>query len=256
MASCLEAAEALASLGMRVKDVREKELKQALKLAKKIVRDILLWRCAGNALGLDSREALIRAFEAACCHTHCDENTVSQLTNGYRRILEELASGASVRNRSAASPVDTTQVGGGTESATGFLGEQQQLQLQVTSISALEGGGSRASGSQSAAEGMKTGPALSDPMAPCRLDAVLPHPADPADVVPGKGRSLPPTRRSPGPRSRDAVPSLQMARMMEMMKVMTHNLQDAKAQISQFQLDHVPAFPFRPLIPYDADDEE
>ena len=167
MASCLEAAEALASLGMRVKDVREKELKQALKLAKKIVRDILLWRCAGNALGLDSREALIRAFEAACSHTHCDENTVSQLSNGYRRILEELARNTRVRNRSATSPMDTTQEGGATESAAGLLGGQQQLQLQVTSISALEGGGSRASGSQSADEWMTTGPALSDPMAPC-----------------------------------------------------------------------------------------
>ena len=165
--SCLEAAEALASLGMRVKDVREKELKQALKLAKKVVRDILLWRCAGNALGLDSREALIRAFEAACSHTHCDENTVSQLSNGYRRILEELARNTRVRNRSATSPMDTTQEGGGTKSAAGLLDGQQQLQLQVTSISALEGGGSRASGSQSAHEWMTTGPALSDPMAPC-----------------------------------------------------------------------------------------
>ena len=106
MPSCLKAAEALASLGMRVKDVREKELKQALKLAKKIVRDILLWRCAGNALGLDSREALIRAFEETCSHTHCDENTDSQLSNGYRRILEELARNTWVRNRSATSPME------------------------------------------------------------------------------------------------------------------------------------------------------
>ena len=256
MASCLEAAEALASLCIKVKDVRDPELKKALKLANKVVRDILLWRCAGNALGLDSREALIRAFEAACCHTHCDEHTVSQLTNGYRRILEELANGASVRNRSAASPVDTTQVGGGTESATGLQSEQQQLQLQVTSISALKGGGSRASGSQSAAEGMKTDPDLSDPMAPCRLDTVLPHPADPADVVPGKGRSLPPTRRSPGPHSRNAVTSLQMAKMMEMMQVMSHNLQHIKAQISQLRLVNAPAFPFGSLISPDNDDEE
>ena len=42
VASCLEAAGALAALGMRVKDVREAELKKALKLAKKVVRDILL----------------------------------------------------------------------------------------------------------------------------------------------------------------------------------------------------------------------
>ena len=106
MASCLEAAEALAFLGMKVKDVREKDLKQALKLAKKIVRDILLWRCAGNALGLDSREALIRAFEETCSHTHCDENTDSQLSNGYRRIHEGLATNTWVRNSSATSPME------------------------------------------------------------------------------------------------------------------------------------------------------
>ena len=232
MASCLEAAGALAALGMRVKDVREAELKKALKLAKKVVRDILLWRCTGNALGLDSREALIRAFEEACCHTHCDENTVSQLTNGYRRIREELAGGPPLRNRSAASPVDTTQVGGGTDGEAGCQGGQQQLQLQPTGMAALEGGGARGSGSQAAAEGLKTGPALFAPMAPCRLDVVLTHPADAVDVVSGRGRSLPPTQRWPGPRSRDTIQSLQMAQMMEMMKVMTHNLQDVEAQIS------------------------
>ena len=48
VASCLEAAEALAALGMRIKDVREKEKKEALKLGKKVVRDILLWRCTGK----------------------------------------------------------------------------------------------------------------------------------------------------------------------------------------------------------------
>ncbi len=42
VASCLEAAEALAALGIRSNDVREKERKDALKLAKKAVRDISL----------------------------------------------------------------------------------------------------------------------------------------------------------------------------------------------------------------------
>ena len=93
-------------------------------------------------------------------------------------------------------------------------------------------------------------------MVSCRLDVVLPHFADAADAVLGKGRSLPPTWRSPHPRSRDAVQSLQMAQMIEMMKVMIHHLQDVKAQVSKFQQDHDPAFPFRLLISYDTDDEE
>lgn len=91
VASCLEAAEALAILSIKMEVVRTwpRERKEALKAAQKAVRDVLLWRCAGKALGLDSREALIRAFEEACRHTDCNENIVSQLTNGFRRIREE-----------------------------------------------------------------------------------------------------------------------------------------------------------------------
>ena len=47
-----------------------------------------------------------------------------------------------------------------------------------------------------------------------------------------------------------------MAEMMEMMQVMSHNLQDVKAQISQLRLVHAPAFPFGSLISHDIDDEE
>ena len=97
-ASCLEAAEALAALGIRKEDVRERERKEALKAAKKSVRDVLLWRCAGNALGLDSREGVVRACEEACRHTHVDENAVSQVTNGYRRVMEQLAGGSPIAN--------------------------------------------------------------------------------------------------------------------------------------------------------------
>ena len=101
-AGCVEAAEALAALGMRKEDVISRDAKELLKAAKKEVRDVLLWRCCGNALGLDSREALVRAFEEACRHTNCDENTVSQLTNGYRRVKEELGGGPPPRTRTAA----------------------------------------------------------------------------------------------------------------------------------------------------------
>ena len=41
-----------AALGIRKEDVRDRERKEALKLAKKAVRDILVWRCTSNALGL------------------------------------------------------------------------------------------------------------------------------------------------------------------------------------------------------------
>ena len=116
VASCLEAAEALAALGIPKEDVRDRPRKEALKAAKKAMRDVLLWRCTGLALGLDSREALVRAFEDAVRHTHCDENTVSQLTNGYHRTREVLAGGPPPKNRVATSPARRTQegiVGGG-----------------------------------------------------------------------------------------------------------------------------------------------
>ncbi|CAE8643992.1 unnamed protein product, partial [Polarella glacialis] len=87
-ASALEASEALAALRVPKDELRDRETKELLKAAKKAVRDVVLWRCCGSANGLDSREALVRAFEAATRQTSCDENTVSQLTNGYRRIRE------------------------------------------------------------------------------------------------------------------------------------------------------------------------
>ena len=276
VASCLEAAEGLAALGIRKEDVRDRERKEALKAAKKAVRDVLLWRCTGNALGLDSREALVRAFEEACRHTHCDENTVSQLTNGYRRIREELAGGPPPKNRIATSPARRTQEGSGSGGGAGSQhGGQQPLTTEGIGESTGEG--------TQRSVGPKTIPALFDPNGPSSSDPVLPHPADPADFheqpgpmlvqasfacppglepdmfqnaeKPTERRSLPPARRSPGPRSRDAGHSLQMAQVMQMMKAMTHELQEVKAQVGKLHQER-DSFPFRPVIPYDDDDED
>ena len=282
VASCLEAAEALAALGIPKEDVRDRERKEALKAAKKAVRDVLLWRCTGMALGLDSREALVRAFEDACRHTHCDENTVSQLTNGYRRIREELAGGPPPKNRIATSPSRGTQEGSAASRSHGRQPQQQAdstaSEDRIAPAAASSGNG----GSQATAEALpKTVPALFDPMGPSSADPVFPHPADCADLheqgpvlvqpsfacppglessmfqgeKPTERRSLPPCRRSPGPRSRDAGHSLQMAQMMEMMKAMTHQLTDVKSQVCKLQQDRDP-FPFRPVVPNDSDDED
>lgn len=244
VASCLEAAEALAALGILKEDVRDDERKEALKAAKKAVRDVLLWRCTGNALGLDSREALVRAFEEACRHTHCDQNTVSQLCTGYRRIREELAGGPLPKSRIATSPARREQAGACRE--------------------------------EKIAVSPKIVPALLDPNAPSSSDPVLPHSADSADLhkqkpvlvqasspcssglnnfngdKPTECRSLPPSRRSPGPRSRDAGHSMQMAQMMEMMKAMSHQVQIVTSQLGRLQQSSDP-FPFRPIF---SDDED
>jgi hypothetical protein len=279
VASCLEAAEALAALGIRKEDVRDRERKEALKAAKKAVRDVLLWRCTGNALGLDSREALVRAFEEACRHTHCDENTVSQLTNGYRRIREELAGGPPPKIRIATSPGRRNQ----DRQANGTASEDQGAAAasnggsQATADgprtmpailnTASENPGAVASGSGGSGDAPKTVPALFDTMGPSSSDPVLVQPsfACPPGLEssmilqgekPTERRSLPPARRSPGaPKSRDGGHSLQMAQMMEMMKAMTHQLQEVKSQVGKLQQDCDP-FPFRPVIPYDDDDED
>ena len=254
VASCLEAAEALAALGNSKTNAHNRDQKEALKRAKKAVRDVLLWRCTGNALGLDSREAMVRAFEEACRHTHCDGNTVSQLTNGYRKIVEELKKS-----------IDANLVDG----APGSQGRQQQPQQQATGTATSEGGGTSGSSWQAAAKGPNS---VIDPMGPSSSDPVLPHPADPEGLhgppmlphpadpeglhgPPRHVRSLPPNRRSPGPRSRDSGCSLQMAQMMEMMKAMAHHLQEVRAQVGKFQQDHNP-FPSMPVVTYNDDDDE
>ena len=43
--------------------------------------------------------------------------------------------------------------------------------------------------------------------------------------------------------------------MMVMMKAMTHQLQEVKSQVGRLQQERDP-FPFRPVIPYDDDDED
>ena len=263
VASCLEAAEALAALSISKEEVRgDRQRHELLKAAKKAVRDVLLWRSTGNALGLDSREALVRAFDEACRHTHCDPDTVSQLTNGYRRIREELAGGPPPKNRTAASPARRAQEGAH-RSQGGNRHEQ------------------RDSGSQAAvaAGEPKRVPALFDPHGPSSSDPILPHPADPADLhdqgpvlvkpsfarppglvgsyeKPTEFRSLPPARRSPGPRSRNSG-DMEMAQMLEMMKALTLDVQEVKSKVGKLQQDR-DAVLFRPAaIPdTDSDDEQ
>ena len=246
VAACLEAAEGLAALGIRKEDVRDRERKEALKAAKKACRDVLLWRCTGVALGLDSREALVRAFEEACRHTHCDENTVSQLTNGYRRIREELAGvpPPPKRRRSEGSPERRVR-----DAANSSQGETVQQMATV-------------------AEEPMSVPAVIDSNGPSSSDPVLPHPNDAADLhepgpvlvtpsfrcppglsCPGekssKPHSMPPARRSPGPRNRDGPNSLEMAQMVKMFEVITRRLDEVQSDVGSLQRSVNP-FAFQP----------
>ena len=95
-------------------------------------------------------------------------------------------------------------------------------------------------------------------MGPASSDSVLPHPADLADFheqgpvlvqlsfaclsglessmlqgeKPTERRSIPPSRRSPGSRSRDNGHSLQMAQML---KAMIHQFYEVKCEVGRLQ---------------------
>jgi hypothetical protein len=106
VAAALEAAQALAALTIRDPLLsRDKEKKEQLKAAKKVTRDALQWRVVSVVLGLDSQAALVRGHAAATRNTNCDENTVSQLTNGYLRLMKTISGAPPAKQRQvAASP--------------------------------------------------------------------------------------------------------------------------------------------------------
>jgi hypothetical protein len=92
MASCLAAAQALSALGIRKEEVKDGGHKKLLKAAKLSLRDVLVMRSVGSALGLDSRNAVLRTLEHVCGHSGCDGDTLPQLSNAYRKICHELSS--------------------------------------------------------------------------------------------------------------------------------------------------------------------
>ena len=100
--SAAEAALALACVKVTHGTHETKEIHDLVKAAKCKVRDVVLWRCAGHVLGLDSKPALIRSFEAATAEAACDSNVSSQLQNALRRTLEGL--GQQQPQRRARSP--------------------------------------------------------------------------------------------------------------------------------------------------------
>ena len=75
--SCLAAAEAVAAVQVAKRELKNTE-KEVFKEANRAARDLFLWRCVGHKLGLDSRSALVRSFEAATHETDCAPHTVLQ----------------------------------------------------------------------------------------------------------------------------------------------------------------------------------
>jgi hypothetical protein len=91
MASCAAAAEAVGVLTAKQEDFKKGDTKDLVKQACKHVRDVLVWRSFGQVLGLESRTAVLQCFDDALDASMCrSDNASSQLTNGFRRIKEEL----------------------------------------------------------------------------------------------------------------------------------------------------------------------
>ncbi len=117
LAGCMEVAEADAALNISKDEVGDRQKWLLLKVAKKSIRDFLLWRCTGHALGMDQRTAFDRSVQLAVRYANCDENIVSQMSNGFRRVKEELAGGPPAKKRVAACSRDRSRIAGRQQAA-------------------------------------------------------------------------------------------------------------------------------------------
>jgi hypothetical protein len=229
--SALEAVRGFAALCIEKKYVRNRVDKEALKKAKKALRDTILWCCVCICGGLDSKPAFVRALEEVIeqmDHFHGIENLVSQCTNGYRRVREDVARAqflkrACTSGSSGCGPRDQgsggSQAGAVTGAVTGSSGvgacsHEQGLQD--------EGGG----GSQ-----LEVATASSGEDVKCSGFG----------ATAGDGRSLSPARRrSRSPRRRDGGESSQIAEVMEMLQVIKRDLEGLKPGYHQQNNPYMP----------------
>ena len=278
-ASCSKAAEALAALGIRKEQVRDRERKETWKAARLAVRDVILLRCIGRVLGLDSREALVRAFEAAVQHTLCDENSVSQLSNGFNNLMETIRGARHPKSDTEPNPVGKTQ-----ETAVATVSQAPAAATATAPSAAAGRQATSAAQTVTETEGQpRTVPELpSHPNGPNNSDLVLPRPVHPADLHSQGPVLLQDGRLTQRPSLPPASPdcSLQMTQMMEMMgamasdlrevkshvvklhedhaiemQAMTSQLEEVKSQLGKLHQDHY-MFRFKPDISYDLDEDE
>ena len=73
----------------------DKEQKEMLKPASKVLRDVILWRCASITLSLDKKEDLDKAFNDCCQKVCVDAQALrqcgSQLNQARSRVLDKIA---------------------------------------------------------------------------------------------------------------------------------------------------------------------
>ena len=209
--------------------------KKPLKLVRKHVRECVFWCCIAKVVGLDSRPAVLRCLPDACGRFDIDDvNLVSQLTHVYRKHAKPLPSEIHRPPRIASSTERRVQDGRQSANLAGTQAHTHCRKRQV-SAGAAEAGVACASVASLASAGTQSPLAGTDTLAPSSADPILAHPADPPNLhdhsESPQRRSLPPARRSPGPRSRESVNNQQMAQMLDMMKRLTRQFEELKEQV-------------------------
>ena len=191
-------------------------------------------------MGLDSRPAVLRCFPDACSRSDLDEeNLVSQLRNAYRKHTSPLASEIDRQPRIASSTERRVQDGRQSANLAGTQAHTHCRKRQV-SAGAAEARVACASVASLASAGTQSPLAGTDTLALSSADPILAHPADPPNLHDNsepQRRSLPPARRSPGPRSRESVNNQQMAQMLDMMKRLTRQFEELKEQVHGHDYD-------------------
>ena len=209
----------LQRFALKKKYVRNRVDKEALKNAKKALRDTILWCCVSICSGLDSKPALVRALEEVIEQMDLFdgiENLVSQSTNGYRRVCEDVARAQFLKRgctfgSSGSGPCDHGSGGSQAGAVTGAV-----------TVSSGVGAGSHEQGLRDEGGGVSQ----SEVATASSGEAVK---CSGLGVTAGDGRSLSPARRrSRSPRRRDGGESSQIAEVMEMLQVIKRDLEGFK----------------------------
>ena len=143
-AACMEVATGLSYLAVDKSKKLDKEKKELLKDAKRAMRNVLFWYCTGSEGGLDSRDALDKAFKESIKHICCDENTGPDLLNAYHNIMVSLTGDCPGRKDKAAAASgsnDPSEPSSPDPMKLPFplaLGVQQQMAQMRKSLESLE----------------------------------------------------------------------------------------------------------------------
>ena len=204
------------------------------------MRDTIIWRLVGLVRGPDCKEALDRAAKDCCRFIEDSETTVSALVNGYCRLMEWIQTGEPPKRKKHRLP------------------DKLDFRKKSKRGSSSSGGGSATTASQQpkpvAAGSVPKGPSSSsEPAAQTQSSSRWPEQG--SDIV-QPSFDAPPERESSMqtfpeainagtfPEAIDAklgagsedwgnmMNSLQLSEIREMMKAMSREIQEVKAQVS------------------------